>query len=359
MKALWSLPLRVRARLRALRYRETDPGSEVARREILALLASGDLSTIDVAACPSCWARDADEPVTDHDRVGLPHPTVLCTRCGLAYARRRLDDRSLARLYDGLYWRLNRRPAPNDPRIFSRGEDALAALRPHLGDVAAKRPHVIEVGAGAGWNLVAFARVGCAATGFDVDDAALRQGREEFGLDMRLGDMERAVASGAHADALLLCHVVEHAPDVRAFLRGARELVADGGLVYVEVPGLLAIDEYPYLGDAVAYFQLPHLHNFTRETLAAAVEDVGFEVVQADERVRLVARRRDGPAPPRRDLSHQPERIRAALRRSEVRFLVREVASRGPRAFLRPALAVGRGLLSAVGSALRARSAEL
>lgn len=349
MMALWSLPLRVRARLRALRYRAADPGSEAARREILALLASGGLRTVDVPACPSCGACGADEPVTDHDRVGLPHPTALCARCGLAYARQRLDDRSLARLYDGLYWRLIQRPAPTDPAIFSRGEDALAALRPHLRDVASWRPRVLEVGAGAGWNLVAFARAGCAATGFDVDDAALRQGREEFGLDMRPGDMERAVASDARADVLLLCHVVEHVPDARAFLRCARELLADGGLVYIEVPGLLAIDEHPYLGDAVAYFQLPHLHNFTRDTLAALVEEAGFEVVQADERVRLVARRREEPAPPRRDLSREPERIRAALRRSEARFLARRIASKGPRALLRPAFALGRGLLAAAG----------
>jgi len=99
---------------------------------------------------------------------------------------------------------------------------------------------VLEVGCGAGVDLVRFARGGARVTGVDVAESAVRLARANFrqqGLDAWL-----LVADGAHLpfpDAsfdLVHAHgVVQYAADDRSIVEECRRVVRPGGQVIVQV----------------------------------------------------------------------------------------------------------------------------
>ena len=80
------------------------------------------------------------------------------------------------------------------------------------------------------------ARLGATVTGIDPGEAnilAAKAHAQGMGLaiDYRIATAEEVAASGATFDAVLLLEVVEHVPDVPAFLKGIAPLVKPGGIM--------------------------------------------------------------------------------------------------------------------------------
>jgi 2-polyprenyl-6-hydroxyphenyl methylase/3-demethylubiquinone-9 3-methyltransferase len=95
---------------------------------------------------------------------------------------------------------------------------------------------VLDVGCGAGLLSEPVARLGAAVTGIDPSARnieAARRHAEEAGLsvDYRTDTVEAIAQSGAQFDLVLAMEVVEHVPDVPAFLRACGTAVAPGGLL--------------------------------------------------------------------------------------------------------------------------------
>jgi ubiquinone/menaquinone biosynthesis C-methylase UbiE len=99
---------------------------------------------------------------------------------------------------------------------------------------------VLEVGCGAGVDLVRFARGGACATGVDVADSAIALARENVshqGLTATL-----AVANGEalpfadHTFDFVYAHgVVQYTANDRALIEDCRRVVRPGGIVFVQV----------------------------------------------------------------------------------------------------------------------------
>lgn len=287
-----SLWLRSRARLFRDRLRHDDAAR--ARREFRGALDAGAPPLERLAACPGCGTRRRPWLLATVERMAVPHRTVLCRDCGLCYASPRMTRAALDAFYRDLYWRMPDGVAAwgdERPR-FARGESILAATRERIPAGAL----VVEVGCGPGYNLVPFQRAGFRAVGFEPDARCAASARERFALDVRAGGADELVASGLRADLLVVAHVIEHLPDPRQFLAGARGVLAPGGVLLVEVPGLRNLDHPSYGGDLLSYLQVAHLYNFTQRTLTRLVEAAGFEVLAADESARVLARAAGSPS---------------------------------------------------------------
>lgn len=107
---------------------------------------------------------------------------------------------------------------------------AAGGLRP-LKDLA-----VLDVGCGGGLMSEPLARLGARVTGIDPgarNIAIARDHAEPQGLaiDYRVATVEDLVAAGAEYDAVLALEVVEHVPDVGAFVKACAALVRPGGLL--------------------------------------------------------------------------------------------------------------------------------
>lgn len=97
---------------------------------------------------------------------------------------------------------------------------------------------VLDIGCGGGLVAEPLARLGAKVTGIDPapeNIAAAKAHAEGARLDIayRAETAEALAASGAEFDCVLLLEVVEHVPDVPAFLKAVAPLVKQGGVMIV------------------------------------------------------------------------------------------------------------------------------
>ncbi|MDA7947890.1 MAG: bifunctional 2-polyprenyl-6-hydroxyphenol methylase/3-demethylubiquinol 3-O-methyltransferase UbiG [Hyphomicrobiaceae bacterium] len=95
---------------------------------------------------------------------------------------------------------------------------------------------IIDIGCGGGLLCEPLSRLGAAVTGIDPAEDSINAARahaEAQGLKIgyRADRVENLVADGERFDAVLALEVVEHVPDVPAFLGVAADLVRPGGLM--------------------------------------------------------------------------------------------------------------------------------
>jgi 2-polyprenyl-6-hydroxyphenyl methylase/3-demethylubiquinone-9 3-methyltransferase len=112
-------------------------------------------------------------------------------------------------------------------RHFGR---AAGGLRP-LEDLS-----VLDVGCGGGLMSEPLARLGARVTGIDpgAQNIAIARAHAEpqhLAIDYRVATVEDLVAAGERFDAVVSLEVVEHVPDVAAFVKACAELTRPGGLV--------------------------------------------------------------------------------------------------------------------------------
>lgn len=251
-----------------------------ARRRVLAAYESGELQTEETR----CVCGGSEGPrVVDRDRYGLPAPSRICRGCGVVWATPRLTDESLEQFYDGDYRALYGGAATASDAFFG---DQVRAGERLLDFAAGLKPGatVVDIGCGAGGMLVPFRGAGHRVAGCDLGSRYLARGREE-GLDLREGEFE-VLDDLAPFDLVILSHVLEHVSDPLAFLRRLEPLMAAGGLLYVELPGLQRIGLM--YGDPLRYFQNAHLWNFDLGSLEGLLRLAGWQCVRGTEEIRAL-----------------------------------------------------------------------
>ena len=99
---------------------------------------------------------------------------------------------------------------------------------------------VLEVGCGAGTDLVRFAKGGAQVTGVDLSSSAIALARQNFsqqGLDadLREADGERLPFPDASFDLVYAHGVVQYTPDDRALVRECHRVLKPGGQAVFQV----------------------------------------------------------------------------------------------------------------------------
>jgi len=259
--------------------------------------------------CDLCGADDS-AVIAETGRLGLPVRTVICRQCGLVYTDPvlELEDYSPE---DAEKVRRLRRPAASPSAKYLmknrwRAEGALEVLEPVI------RPgmRALDVGCAAGTLLVALRDRGCEVTGVEPEPAFAAYSREQCGLTVHQCLLEEADLPPGAFDLVTASHVVEHADSPRAFIRRLRDLLTDGGWLFVEVPNLLQ----PRCSSR-RIFHVAHRTNFTPATLRQMVETAGFRIettrlLDGPGAAQILAQKTEGPCEP-----GTPEDWRAVVRR--------------------------------------------
>ncbi len=112
---------------------------------------------------------------------------------------------------------------------------------PRLIDFSAYRgKRVLDVGCGAGTDLVRFAKGGALVTGVDISESAIELARANFaqqGLaaDLRVADGEHLPFEDARFDLVFAHGVVQYTPDGRALVQECRRVLGPGGEAVFQV----------------------------------------------------------------------------------------------------------------------------
>jgi len=217
---------------------------------------------------------------------------VRCGDCGLVRLEPQPGAEELVRYYPRDYWYA---PQAN---AASRLEEAYRrlVLRDHVGFVAEALRHaaagpLLDVGCGGGLFLGMLRERGFRVVGLDWSQEAARLAWQHQQAPAVCGTLERAPLLPRSFACITMFHVLEHLPDPRQYLSVARELLAAGGRLVVQVPNA-ACWQFRLLGPWWNGVDVPrHLYDFRALDLEKLLAACGFEVVR-----RKYFSLRDNPA---------------------------------------------------------------
>lgn len=224
-------------------------------------------------SCPVCggneWAR--------HERVRQSE-VVKCVRCGLGRTVPTPD--ASAQDYGTALGAALRSGERSLWRRFATTQLGL------LGPPASHRgrpARLLDVGSSVGALVDEARRHGWFAAGFEPDYHACTIARQSGGAVVNSFLGPNSVRGGS-LDAAVLSHVLEHVDDPAEMLRSVWAAVAGGGRILVACPnfagGLARLQGSRWYGYAVEQ----HAWHFTPASLARAVANAGFEVVDVHPR---------------------------------------------------------------------------
>ena len=187
----------------------------------------------------SCWVcgergearrlpvRDADSGVSDYC-------LVLCPACASGTLEQPPSPEVLGRHYDRAYYGGGdaKFAAPLQAIVNLATRKRARAIRNAL--QATPEPLVLDIGCGRGALLAELAALG--ARGIGLERAALAAGRDDAGIDIRVGELAEQEFAAASFDAVVLWHVLEHLVHPQAALAEIGRILKPGGLLLIAVP---------------------------------------------------------------------------------------------------------------------------
>jgi SAM-dependent methyltransferase len=155
-------------------------------------------------------------------------------------------------------------------------------VRRVLEAVLASRARVLEVGPGHGAMLIALAESGFDLAGLDLSSVVAEMTSCRSGVPVVVGTLEERVGAGIERyDAVVARHMLEHMVDPARAIEAMRRLLKPGGIAYVAVPNIGALESAL---PGWSGYQPYHLHYFTPVRLRALFERGGFVVTRLGTR---------------------------------------------------------------------------
>lgn len=247
--------------------------------------------TFESVDCISCGGNHLAR-LAERDRYGLKYHVKICENCGLTFTSPRMSQESYKSFYENEYRHLYNDGTKNLNTFFFNQYRKTTHIASFLSQNGV-RPDglsILEVGCGAGGILQYFKDRGAKVTGLDLNDHYLEYGRSK-GLNLQHGFITD-LGTEEKYDMVIYNHVMEHILDPVEELRAVADRLVPAGLIYIEVPGIKALKSYHY--DFLRYLQNAHVFHFSSNTLINILEQAGFEVISANDSVRVIARWKSG-----------------------------------------------------------------
>lgn len=226
------------------------------------------------------------------DRADLV--TVLCLGCGLVSHHPLPDAAAVATFYEREY-RLAYKGAwePRRKHVLRAQRGAIARAR-RLAPLLPPAARVLDIGASSGEFTYVMSRLGFAATGMEPNLGYAGFARRTYGVAVEDGGYEAAPPAEGGYHMITLNHVLEHLRDPAQAMARFHRLLAEDGLLFLEVPNLLGVKKR-----AATLFHTAHIWNFTPQTLVALAANAGFVPLPAQDMTdtSLVFRRVPDPVP--------------------------------------------------------------
>jgi SAM-dependent methyltransferase len=143
----------------------------------------------------------------------------------------------------------------------------------------AKGTRLLEVGCGGGDFLYAMDRAGWTVKGVEYSTVLADELRNEFGFDVRGGDLKPGIWEYGSFDVVVMWSVLEHLSNPIEALRLASVYLKPGGSLFIQIPTLYGIEQGKEFQDCWALLDLPrHLSFFDKELLSDLCEKAGMKL---------------------------------------------------------------------------------
>lgn len=171
--------------------------------------------------------------------------------------------------------------------INNKLEQKYIAALPFLSAPAKVPGNFLDVGAGEGWALSHLKRKGWQCTGLDYSEFGCRAQNPECLPDLLVGDigemLNRLIEEKRKFNLVLLDNVLEHVINPLDLLVQVHALVANGGVLIIEVPNDFSIIQQHLLANGYVSSQFwvgvpDHLSYFNRNSLVALCASADWQM---------------------------------------------------------------------------------
>jgi SAM-dependent methyltransferase len=208
------------------------------------------------------------------------YPVVRCEDCGLVFVGRAQTAVELSALYDDSYW--------EDPEAEGYGGYAAAEERKrhHFSGLVQELERLrgvgdlFEVGSAYGFFLDEARRRGWRVRGVEPSPPAARHAREDLGLEISPEPFSQLPVDPESVDCVVMWDVIEHLPDPRATVETAYRWLRPGGILALSTGDVESLTARLHGRDWSLLTPPWHQFFFSRRTLRALLEDVGFTIVR-------------------------------------------------------------------------------
>lgn len=240
----------------------------------------------DQSGCPGCGGTEVRMLFRACDRLyhttGKRFEVVECKRCRLIRLEPQPSTQELAEYYPPEYWFVPDRDAA------SRIEEAYRrfVLRDHVNFVlraiedSGERGPVLDVGCGGGLFLGMLQERGIRVLGLENSHSAAKAAWRQNRVAVVCGDLSKPPIEPGSCAVATMFHVLEHLSDPVSYLRAARDLLASGGRLVVQVPNVSSW-QFLMFGERWNGIDVPrHLVNYRQRDLEKLLDYCGFEVTR-------------------------------------------------------------------------------
>jgi 2-polyprenyl-3-methyl-5-hydroxy-6-metoxy-1,4-benzoquinol methylase len=239
------------------------------------------MSRVHYSECPVCSSRSIDPLLTVKDHSVSKENFVIwqCRNCSLRFTQDVPDEGSIGSYYQsadyishsntnkGLLNKLYQRV-----RKITLGQKADFII-----SKTSQQGNLLDVGAGIGAFADTMKKRGWKITGLEPDEGARSQARQLFHLDLQTPDILNQLPRKSF-DAITLWHVMEHVHSLHNYIETMKELLSNGGKIFIAVPNYTSLDSDIYKTWWAAYDVPRHLYHFSPKSVSKLVEQHGLKV---------------------------------------------------------------------------------
>ncbi len=201
---------------------------------------------------------------------GQHYRIVQCEQCGLVYANPRGASAEVLQAYE----------AVEDPLYLQEREGRVITFREHLkpihkltGEPNGRR--LLDVGAFIGVFVEVAREAGWAAEGIELSAWAARHAQQN-GLAVKQGTLASGGWPDESFEAVTMWDVIEHFDNPLGELTHAFRLLKPGGVIVIHTIDVGSVTA-KLMGERWPFLMEMHVMFFSRPTLRAMLEKVGFE----------------------------------------------------------------------------------
>ena len=223
----------------------------------------------EIIDCPVCAGT---EFLRLFEKAG--EPIAKCLNCGLTLINPRPHYDTIKAGYDADYSGAYIRKAASKLR---RSRRRVRRLERRYGLSGAW----LDVGCSAGFVVKAAQEAGFEAHGVDIEAAGIGYGTDELGLhNLRRGELLEQHYPSAYFAAISAYDVIEHVPDLNAFIGELKRILAPRGVIDLGTPDIghwrvpNALERWPEIKPS------EHLYYFNRTTLRCLFEKHRLQVTR-------------------------------------------------------------------------------
>lgn len=238
----------------------------------------------------------------EYFKYSKEHGLVRCQECGLIQTKPMPSEGFLRDWYQKYDVLGEREPyyqalASDDPWKTSEGLDIarqFARVKGEISDIrhqTSEKLRVLDVGSGPGLFLDLVKRAGWEGVGIELNQKAVKQSHERFGIDARAGTLHSVGLPKESFDLITLWDIFEHVPDPCGLLRRAHALLKSGGLLFIETPNasssldwlVVGFARFGLRGPARTFYGLHHLTLWNHKNIRQVLEDLNFEAQKLEQ----------------------------------------------------------------------------